>query len=195
MNAVGRQPEDDIARGNGRPGQNAAALHRSHRKAGKIIIPVGVKSRHFRGFTADQRTPGLPASGGNPADDRPRLFHGEPGGGIIIQEEQGLSALDHQVVDAHGDQVDADRVVPITRDGQLQLGADTIGRGDEQRIGEAGRPQIEQRPEAAEFVDNATPPGCPRQRPDRVYQPLACGDVDARVLIGEAADGFPRVTC
>ena len=36
--------------------------------------------------------------------------------------------------------------------------------------------------EAAEFVDDAAPPGCPRQRPDRFHQPLARADVDARIL-------------
>ena len=38
-------------------------------------------------------------------------FGVELAGGEVVEEEQRLGALHHQVVDAHGDQVDADRVV------------------------------------------------------------------------------------
>ncbi len=32
-------------------------------------------------------------------------------GGVVVEKEQRLGALHHDVVGAHGDQVDADRVV------------------------------------------------------------------------------------
>ncbi len=35
-------------------------------------------------------------------------------------------------------------------DGDLQLGAHAVGGGDQQRVGVAGRLQVEQRPEAAQ---------------------------------------------
>ena len=63
----------------------------------------------------------------------------EPAGREIVEEEQRLGALHDQVVDAHRHQVDADRVVQAGLDGELQLGADAVGGGDQDRVGEAGR--------------------------------------------------------
>ena len=74
-------------------------------------------------------------------------------------------------------------LMPAAGDRHLQLGADAVGGGDQQRIGEAGGAQVEQRAEAAEIVDDAGPPGGMRQRPDRLDQPPARVDIDARVLV------------
>ena len=60
--------------------------------------------------------------------------------GKIIEKEQRLGALDDEIVDAHGDEVDADRVVNAGLDGDLDLGADAVIGGDEDRIDEARRP-------------------------------------------------------
>ena len=69
--------------------------------------------------------------------------------GQIIQKEQRFGALDDEIVYAHGDQVDADRIVDAGAEGEFQFGADAIGRGDEQGVFEAGRTQIEQSAKAA----------------------------------------------
>ena len=58
----------------------------------------------------------------------------ELAGGEIVEEEQRLGALDDQVVGAHRDQVDADAVVPAELDRQLELGADAVVGGDQQRV-------------------------------------------------------------
>ena len=89
--------------------------------------------------------------------------HRQPAGGVVVEEEQGLGALHHQVVDAHRDEVDADRVVPADLDGELQLGADAVGGGDQDRVGEAGGLQVEQRAEAADAADRAGPRWWPRR--------------------------------
>ena len=189
------QPEHDVTVGDPVAGEQPATLHRTHGEAGEVVIALGVEARHLRRLAADQRTARLPATFGNAGDDGAAVLHRQPRRGVIVEEEQGLRALDDEVVDAHGNQVDADRLVPVTSDRQLQLGADTVGGGDEQRIDEAGRTQIEQRAEASQFVNDAIAPGRPRQRPDGVHQPLTRVDIDARVLVREPADGFPRATC
>ena len=87
----------------------------------------------------------------------------EPAGGEIVEEEQRLGALADQVVDAHRDEVDADGVEPPGLDGELELGADPVGRGDEDRVGVAGGPQVEERAEPAEPRHHPGPRGRARR--------------------------------
>ena len=75
----------------------------------------------------------------------------ELAGGEIVEEEQRLGALDDEVVDAHRDQVDADAVMLAGVDGQLELGADAVVGGDEQRVVIARGLEVEEAAEAAQF--------------------------------------------
>ena len=58
----------------------------------------------------------------------------EPAGREVVEEEQRLGALHDEVVDAHRDEVDADRLVPAGGDRDLELGADPVGGRDQDRI-------------------------------------------------------------
>lgn len=48
----------------------------------------------------------------------------------VVEEEQRFGALHHEVVDRHGDEIDPDAVVDAGLDGDLDLGADAICRGN-----------------------------------------------------------------
>ena len=45
---------------------------------------------------------------------------------LIVEEKERLGALAHQVIDAHGDQVDPDRRVSLQGPGDGQLGPDPV---------------------------------------------------------------------
>ena len=64
----------------------------------------------------------------------------ELAGGEIVEEEQRLGALHDDVVDAHRDEVDADRVENAALDRDLDLGADAVVGGDQDGIDESPRP-------------------------------------------------------
>jgi hypothetical protein len=64
-------------------------------------------------------------------------------------------------------------------DRDLQLGADAVGRCDQDGIAEAGRLEVEQRAEAAEAGVGAGSGGRARQRLDRLDKGVACVDIDA----------------
>ena len=71
-------------------------------------------------------------------------------------------------------------------DGDLQLGADAIGGGQEDRILEASGFRVEHGGESAQTRLGAGP-GCGfRRRLDQIDQALAFVDVDAGVAIGQA---------
>ena len=63
----------------------------------------------------------------------------ELAGGEVIEEQQRFGALHDQIVDAHRDQVDSDRIVAVMVDRQLDLGPDPVVGRDQQRIGVARR--------------------------------------------------------
>ena len=70
--------------------------------------------------------------------------------GEIIEEEERLGALHDQIVGAHRDEVDADPVMPAAVDRELELGADAVIGGDQQRILVARRLGIEEAAEPAQ---------------------------------------------
>ena len=89
----------------------------------------------------------------------------QPPGGEVVEKEQRLGALDDQIVDAHGDQVDADRMMGAGLGRKQHLGADAVGGGDQHRIAEAAGGEVEQAAEAAER--RRAPPARPVRRGQR----------------------------
>ena len=127
-------------------------LDRADREAGEIVVAVPVVLRHLRGLAPEQRAPGLAAAVGDARDDRWGGVLVELAGCEVVEHEQRLRALRQEVVDAHRDQVEpGDLMAAALRFKQLQLGADAVGRRDQQRLLEARRAQVEQAAEAAEL--------------------------------------------
>ena len=147
-------------------GSKLAAFGRAHGKAGEVVVLAVIHARHFRRFAADQRAAGLAAALGDAADDRRALLGIELAGGEIVEEKQRFRALDDDVVDAHGDEIDADRVMVPGIDGDLQLGADAVIGGDQHRIGKARRLEVEQTAETADLAIGARPARRAHQRLD-----------------------------
>jgi len=98
-----------------------------------------------------------------------RGFDVELAGGVVVQEEQRLGAAHYQVVDAHGDQVDADAVVFVQVQGQAQFGAHAVGAGNQHGLFVAGR----------DFTEGA-----------KTAQ--ATHDFGARSALGDALDAFDQ---
>src|SRR5205807_475916 len=99
--------------------------------------------------------------------------------------EKGLGAHAHEVVDAHGDEVDPDGVVAVGHLGHEDLGAHSIGGGDEQRVAAVAEVGPEQAAEAADLTDHLRPEGGAHVVADAAYGLVARFDVDARRLVGQ----------
>ena len=131
MQAERGQRQKHVAGAHGAGLENAAALDRADDESGEIVFAGGIGVRQFRGFAADQRAAGLMAGARHAFDE---LFddvgidaaHGE-----IVEEEERLGAEGEDVVDAVIDQIGADGGVDAGGGGDLQLGADAIGAGDQ----------------------------------------------------------------
>ncbi len=87
-------------------------------------------------------------------------------------------------------QVNADAVMLLVIDSQFQLGADAVGRRDQDRIAEARRLEVEQAAEAAQAAHDAFAVGGFGHRLDGLDQRVARVDIDACVPVGASANGF-----
>ena len=126
---------------------------------------------------------GVAAAGGDAPDELGHADRVEPADRDVVEEGERLGAGAHDVVGAHRDEVDADRVEPADGGGDGRLRADAVGRGDEQRLAVARR-DGERAAEPAEAADDLRPPGRLDVRAHELDRPLAGGDVDPGGRVG-----------
>jgi hypothetical protein len=164
--------------------EDALLLHHPDAEAGEVVFALGIHPRHLGGLAADQRAACQLATGRNAFDDRRAHFQIQLSAGEIVQEEQRLGALHEHVVDAHRHQVDADGVVLVELEGELQLGADAVGARDQHRLPVFLR-DAAQGAEAADAGHHLAAHGALGERLDRLDERIARVDVDAGVAVGE----------
>src|SRR5262249_41938572 len=82
-------------------------------------------------------------------------------------------------VDAHGDEVDADGVVPAGFDGDLHLGADAVIGGDQHRITKTRRLEVEKPAETAKLGAGTWSRRRTSQRLDGLDKSVSGIDIDA----------------
>jgi hypothetical protein len=168
-------------------------FHHANGKASQVVFAHRVHARHLGGFAANQRAAGLLAAGGDAFDHVGGLRHVQLAAGKIIQEEQRLGALHQNVVDAHRHQVDADGVVTVPVEGQLELGAHAIGAGHQHRffvfLGD-----FHQRAKAAQIAQHFRAHRPLGKRLDVFNQLVAGVDVHASVAVGEGSLGQNALT-
>ena len=152
--------------------------------------PAGVKARHLRRLSADQCASGLRAPLGDALHDGGHDILVELAGCKIIQEKQWLGSLNDNVVDAHGHQVDADRVVHAALNGDLQLCADAVVGGDQDRIDKPRRSEIEQSAESAKLRARPRSARAASEWAYSIHDPVANIDVDPRLGVSQRLSAF-----
>ena len=190
MDARRGQAIDQVACLQSRPGQQGPALGGADRETGDVEIAGSVNAGHLRRLSADQCAAGLRAPLGDASQDGRHDVLVELAGREIVQEKQRLSALDDNVVDAHRDQVDADRVIDAALGGDLQLGADAVVRRNQDRIDKARRAKIEQSAKSAELRAGPWAARGASQRTYSINDPVACIDVDSQFGVSERLAAF-----
>ncbi len=151
MHARRGKPEHDVAGRDIGARQQRAALGGADREAGEVVVARLIEARHLGGLAADQRAVRLPAALGDALDDPRADVRLEFSTGKVVEKKQRLGALHDEVVDRHGDEIDADGLVPAGLDRDLDLGADAVGGGDQHRVDKAGPLEVEQAAKAADL--------------------------------------------
>ena len=127
VRAAGRQRDQGISVGDMAAINDLVLLHDAHAEPRQVVVTAIVHAGHFRSLAAHQCAAGqftAPADAGNHFCGDINI---EFAGGVIIQEQQRLGSHDRNIVAAHGDQVDADRIVAIRHHSEPQFGPHSIG--------------------------------------------------------------------
>ena len=162
-------------------------VHDAHAEAGKVIFPVAVHAGHLGRLAAEEGATRLTATLGDAADDRMGRFHIQTAGGEIIEEKEWQGPLHQDVVDAHGNEVDAHGIVLVEGEGQLELGAHAVGARNEDRVAHAAELRAEQAAEAADIGDDALGVRAGNKMFDAAHEIVARLDVDAGFPVGFGA--------
>ena len=194
VDAGGGQGDDRVSRLHAAAVQNPGAIHRAAGESGEVIFLLAVKARHLGGLAADERRAGLYTAFGNPRDDVRDPLRDIFAAGDVIQEKQRFCTAGDDVVDAHRDAVDADRVVLVHQKGELEFGADPVGAADQDRPGHAGQVQLKQAAETAKAPDRARGHGARDMLFHQLDRGVSGGDVHTGHLIafGKTLHLFPR---
>src|SRR5690606_22005128 len=163
-------------------------LHYADAEAGQVIVVAFIHAGHLGGFTTDQRTAGQLAACADAGDHLGGDVDIQLARGVVIKEKQRLGAADHQVVDAHGHEVDADLVVLVQIHRQSQLGADAVGSGHQHRL-TVTRRNLAQGAEAAQTAHDFRARSALGDVLDTIYKRVARIDIDTGVLVTDGGLG------
>ncbi len=186
-----RQADEGVTDPDATGPEDAVALHHADGEPHEVELAGLHDAGVFGRLPAEEGGPHLPAALGHAGDEIRHLGRIEVPDRDVVEQEQRLRPLAHEVVDAHGHEVEADRVEAGDLLGNECLGADAVGAGDEDGLAVAAGGQLEEATEAAEAAEDLGPVGRAGQRPDEVDGPLGGGDVDAGRRVGGRA--FDRV--
>ena len=154
----------------------------------EVVLPRRVHPRQLRGLPAEERALRLLAGVGDPADDRLGDAQLELPGAEVVEEEERAGAAGDDVVHAHADEIEADRVVRAGGEGHLELRPHAVGAAHQDGLLHVGR-DAAQPGEAADVAHDLRDARHLRQRLDALDELVARVDVDPRVPVGDAHAG------
>ena len=129
------KPDQHIAGLDLAAGDQLVLVHRAHDEAGQVVFSVGVEAGHLRRLPADQGAAVGAAGLGYPADHGLGDFVVQLADGKIVQKKEGRGALHGDVIHTVVDQVGADGVMHAQGKGDLELGTNAVGAGDQDGVG------------------------------------------------------------
>ena len=163
----------------------SVSFHDTHAKAGEIVIVPGVQAGHLGRFTAHQSGARELAAPHDAVNYLSRNRQIELARGKVIEKKQRLCAVGKNVVNAHGHQINADSVVARSIDGELELGAHTVGPRHQDWAAVAIEWYLEKSPKTAHTGDHARAVGGFGNRRDGLHETVRLVDIDSGTAIGK----------
>jgi len=185
VRATRRDSDQCITCGDGLTIDYLFALNGADAKSCQVVFTIRIHVRHLGRFATDQGSASLVTSFGNACDHTGCNLDVKPPAGEVIEEKQRFRALNEHVIRAHGDEIDADRVMLVQLMGQHQLGADTVGAGYQDRFPVAARRQGKEATKATKACKHFGPLCAFDERLDTIDEIVAGVDINSGILIGQ----------
>ena len=155
MNAARRHAHQHVADLDLRAVDQPLLLDHTDREAGDVVLAVGIHTRHFGRLAAHQGATRLAAALRDPGDDSFDFAGLVAPHGHVVEEQQRFGPLRQHVVDAHGHGIDADGIVLVHGERQLELGADAVGAAHQHRLLDPQRREVEHPAERPDIAHHA----------------------------------------
>ena len=153
VHAAGGQGDNHVALCHAAVVDDGLLVYHAYGEARQVVLVRRVEAGHFGGLAAHQGTASLHAALGHALYQIGDALGNVLAAGDVIQEHQGLGTGAHHVVYAHGNAVNANSIVLVHQERDLQLGAHTVGAGDQHRVLVTGAIQLKQAAKAAQTAD------------------------------------------
>jgi hypothetical protein len=134
MGSARGEPEQHVAGFDPGAVDRFRLFHDADGEAGEIVFSRHECVRMLGGLAADERAARELASFRDPTDHIRSDADIEPFAHVVVEEEKRFRALHEDVVDTHRDQVDADGVMAVESERELELRAHSVGPGNEDRL-------------------------------------------------------------
>src|SRR5579863_244426 len=190
MEPVRGQSNDHIS-GSQRSGPgNFAAFGDTDREAGEVILALLIQAGHLRGLAADQAGARESTTSRDPFNDRRRDSGVKFTATDIVKEKQRARVMTDDVIDAHRDQIDPDRIMAAGGEGDLEFGPDAVGAGDEYRFSQFRcAVESDDRAEAADAAEYVRAQRRTRELAKQWHQPFFQLNIHAGGFVGEPCHG------
>ena len=127
VRAGASQTDHNVARFDALAVDNFVFFNDAHSKACEVVFAIGVHTRHFGRFAADQRAAGEFATVSDALDNAFGRVDVELSATEVVKEEEALGTLHEDVVDAHGDQILTHRIMTVKLEGEHELCSHAVG--------------------------------------------------------------------
>ena len=151
-------------------------------------------SGQFGGFAADQRAVGLMAGARHAFDELLDDVGIDAAQGQIIEKKQRLGAQRENVVDAVIDQIGAHGGVHAHGRGNLELGADAVGAGDQHGLAPALDVERKEGAEGADAAEDAAREGARGHAANPFLGLFGAGDIHAGIGVAHSLFGLSPET-
>src|SRR6266404_2773015 len=160
------------------------AVYDAHDKSSHVVFTLSIEARHLSSFATQQDAAIFTTTVRDAFDDRRDYFRRQSACGYIVEKEKRPRSLNQNVVRAVVHQIASDGVMDAGGKSDLQLGADAIGRCDQNRLAHPGERAIEHSAKAANLRQSALVKGGAGEFLDFFGGPVGGVYVHARVAIG-----------
>ena len=154
VQAAGGEADDGVAGADGFAVEHFGFFDDADDGAADVVLPRFIKAGHLGGFAADEGAIIFGATAREAGDEFGEDVGLQFAGADVIEEEKRFRAEDGDVVHAMVDEVLADGVVAVHGEGELELGADAVGAGDEDGLAVFFDVEGEEAAEAADLAED-----------------------------------------